>query len=167
MSLSGGRISTLVVRACTFPDGGRMSLRSTTGSGLELVELRGGRFEFFGSAVRHIAFSTAAHGGDTKGAAQINLRAVGSLIAQTWIGTGVGGVATIRDCNIFDLVNAGHLDIDIDEHSNTQGLVGVKSLRTPLLDQTIAKAVSQTDYQRNPAKVAAAEKDSPKAVDDN
>lgn len=120
----GGRISTLMVRSCSFSGGSALSFRHVGGSGLDFVEADGGRVEIVGSALRHITFSAAPTAAAERTPLGIDL--VTSTIAQLWVSDGVTGRLTADNCMLLQVWN-GSADVEgTARNCSFHGLVGVE-----------------------------------------
>jgi hypothetical protein len=166
MVVYGGRISGLGMRKCVIAEGSGVGLRHTTGSGLEMVELRGphGRYDIFGSCLRHTTFSSAY--ASQEAAPVIDVQASGSLLTQLWIGQGVTGEVRVRDCTFVQAWNASDATVWVTESSvygilgrqeitfsdQMDGLVG-EELMTKLVP--FRNQSQRADYRRNPARTQA------------
>lgn len=165
--IQGGRISSLVVRSCTIEAGSRLSFRSTTGSGLELVEIieSPGLIEIVGSALRQINMSAQIGMTPT-----VRVIARGSFLSQVYVGQGLHGSVKVIDSTVIQAWNGSPLDFTVED-STYHGLVGVtvlsgtpapapagkqheelgsvETLGRPAKD--IADRFARMDYRRNPA----------------
>lgn len=178
-AIYGGRVSNLVMRRCEFAKASGVAIRHATGSGLDLVEVRqkSGDFgpshvEIFGSAVRHLTVSTSP--GEL---GSVDLSAVGSMLAQTYVGTGLSGSVKAHASSLLHVWNAsphsdevpgvkflasdcsvhGALDITLDEQSQEIGTgpqVG-SAADVPLPGRPLPERLARMDYRRNPAKFRA------------
>ena len=172
VAIYGGRISTLVMRNCYFDEGGGLSLRHTTGSGLELVEVRDspGRLEIFGSAVRHISVSPRV---GESARARIDVRASQSALAQIWVGPRLTGTFAVTDSRLVHAWNgspANGLEPGVDFYvagdSVYHGLLDVtvkggapigsglqREDGAELWTQGFGDQLHRMDYRRNPAQL--------------
>jgi len=163
----GGRVSSLVMRKCYLDSGSGVAFRHTTGSGLEIVELvdSPGRYEIFGSAIRHVSFSSQVGARDET---TINVKASASALAQIWVAPRLRGAFTVEGSLLiqawngspwhpgggvrFTAVNStvhGLLDVDVDD-SIVAGPPGVNT--TDLGIPGIIEQLQRMDYRRNPAR---------------
>lgn len=165
VTLYGGRISALVIRSCRFEEEAKFSLRHVAGSGLDVVEQRGGSFELFASGLRHLTFTTAVGGTSTR----LTVEASKSSLSQVWIGEGVTGVFRARDCALVHIWN-GSADLAFTaEECRYEGLANVSvddATCKPIIagdaprplsqadpDRDISDRAKNMDYRRNPAVV--------------
>lgn len=109
LTIYGGRISSLVLRANRFSADGLLSFREVAGSGVEIVEQSDGTFEIAGSRLRHITLSARqdAQLGEHAG---IDLVLSGSVVAQVWLSDTVGGTMRADDCTLVQVWNGGTID---------------------------------------------------------
>lgn len=154
----GGRMSALVVRGCDFSDGG-LSLRHTSGSGLELVELTGCQLDMYGSALRQLSFSSRVIGES----ADLRVHGKGSFIGQVWVGQGLDGTIDLTGCTVVQVWNESGVRFTVED-ATVMGLVGVDvgdvlelpshGLSVGELDRdgTLLPRTRQMDYRRNPAR---------------
>lgn len=179
VAVYGGRVSTLVLRNCTFH--GTLALRHVAGSGLDLVEQNGAcSVELRGCALRHFTI-TAADGaaGRDGGETLIDIEIVGCALAQPWFGPHLQGKVRIFDSTILQMWNlspasSGGITVDIDGGSEPQGstrrskLHGLVGVEGEFIDASwvgggrsvsalddfppeVIGAAGAMDYQRNPA----------------
>ncbi|TFV66843.1 hypothetical protein E4P40_24975 [Blastococcus sp. CT_GayMR20] len=159
----GGRVSTLMIRACTFSGDSALSFRHVGGSGLDVVEVAGGRVEIVGSALRHITFSAATVRDAARRGLQIDL--VTSSIAQLWVSEGVVGTLAADNCMLLQVWNGSGETEGRAANCSYHGLVGVVPDAECVLlgpDQAVAAAgdvdadgtvherVRRMDYRRDP-----------------
>jgi hypothetical protein len=159
----GGRISSFVVRSCEAIGDSGIAFRYVAGSGLDVVEDAAGRYELYGSSLRHVTFaldsSASGH--------ELDIVAIGSVLVQMWIGEHVRGRARADDCRLVHLWNDSEIEFTIS-HSSFHGLVNAvvdeaseemgdaTSISTTKLldpDDAFARSVRATDYQRDPSVV--------------
>ena len=119
----GGRISTLMIRSCSFSGGGVLSFRHVGGSGLDFVEAGGGRVEIVGSALRHLTFSAALSDGAERTPLEVDLAT--SSIAQLWVSDGTAGRLTADKCVLLQVWNGSRHVVGTATNSDFHGLVGV------------------------------------------
>lgn len=131
LTIYGGRTSSLVLRSCSFPEGGTISLRETAGSGFDVVEHEHEtRIEILGSRLRHLTFTSSPTIAD--GGKPITITAKSSVLAQVWVGNDLSGSLTAEDCMLLDIWNgSSELDAKVVRSeagaaSRFHGLVGVK-----------------------------------------
>ncbi len=133
----GGRVSSLIVRSCWFAPDGQFSVRNVAGSGFEVVEQPGGRFEFFGSALRHLEFSqvitedspssagSAAQVAKDGGELRVELKA--SSIAQAWFSSGLRGHLLATNCQLLQVWNGSRELTAAATNCTFHGIVGVET----------------------------------------
>jgi hypothetical protein len=157
----GGRVSSFIVRSCTSDDSG-ISLRYVAGSGFEVVEEGTGTYEFFGSSLRHVTFSSATPRDDQT----YTITAEGSVLVQVWINENVRGSFDANDCRLVHVWNDspkvtfsataspfhGLVNVEIDDPKLSMGAVD-SNFTTEQLDNDdeFARSVSATDYRRDPS----------------
>jgi hypothetical protein len=178
----GGRVSSLIVRSCGFTAHGCLSVRNVAGSGFEVVEQSGGRFEFFGSALRHLEFSRVITAADPDSAVpamqgdELQVELTTSSIAQAWFGAGLRGRLLVTDCLLVQLWN-GSPDLAASAGDCTfHGIVGVDMGRdcTPirpgeddvplaevLTDPSVMPRTLRMDYRRDPSAESSAAEETP------
>lgn len=161
----GGRVSTLVVRGCYFDTDGGLSLRHSTGSGIELVEIRDspGRVEIFGSALRHISVSADP---SSVVSATINLKARVSTLAEVYVGKDLDGNVEVVGSTLFHAWNGspgavdfraidclvhGTLDVAVEGGARVGTGPQSESLQDVNPDGSVADRMDRMDYRRNPA----------------
>jgi hypothetical protein len=164
VTVYGGRLSSFVIRSCRFEGTASFSFRHVAGSGLDIVEQRGGRFEIFGSAMRQITITTAIGESSTG----FDFTASWSALMQIWIGDNIRGSFaasygplvqvwngstdfsfTAEECDFFNVVN-----VDVGTKSKPIDKGG----RPFTLDQAdpdgmMAARARNMNYRRNPALV--------------
>lgn len=163
VTIYGGRVSSFVVRHCDFSKGdGGLSFRYANGSGLELVEMRGGDIEVYGCAIRHLTLSKRVIG-ETQ---NVSVKVSGSFVAQLWISQGVTGTLVAEDCKFLQAWNESQVQAIVKE-SSVYGLLGITAIdcdhmsvdaeQPADLDSTgvLRRLTQQMDYRRNPAQEAA------------
>jgi hypothetical protein len=159
----GGRVSALMVRRSVFEENSRFSLRYSTGSGLELVEIEAGAFDIYGSAIRQLTLSRPMSGGT----GSVDITATGSLLAQVWIGHGLKGTFGATNCRVMQAWNESDVRFEVS-NSTTYGLLGVDVRESVELapdavvpadldtSGSLFTTTRQMDYRRNPARENAA-----------
>jgi hypothetical protein len=160
--LYGGRVSSLVLRRTKIEDGSLLGFRDVAGSGLDVVEHGGGRFEFHGSALRHVTFTDDGYD-DTYG--PYTVTSVGSKLVQLWIGDGVEGTWTARDCHLVQVHNGSRLTFSIEPAASGEeptayyqldGVeVAVDSVELRMTEELVESYARAMDYRENPARLAA------------
>jgi hypothetical protein len=163
----GGRVSTLVTRALTYEplrdEPGVLSLRHVAGSGFDVVEQRSaGMVDIYGSALRHVTFSTSEIDASEPLAIEIN----GSAVSQLWIGDRITGIIKLVDCLAVHLWNgSADMDATIDDSTfhgavgfavtNGTALVGTErglSIAEADPDCDVRQRAQAMDYRRDPAR---------------
>ena len=177
VAIYGGRVN-LVVRRCTLGKGSGLAIRHATGSGLDVVELGAsseedpGHIELFGSAVRHL--TVTAKPGEV---GFINLIVTGAVLAQAYIGTGLGGHVKADNSALLQVWNAsphsdastgvefsatdcsvhGALDITVEDSSSMipPGAEVEKAAFLSILgpSEERLERLERMDYRRNPAQL--------------
>jgi len=161
LAIYGGRVSTLIVRACEFRDDdegpAKLALRFMAGSGFDVVEQQDfGDVEIHGSAVRHVTFTVAHRPSPDDASGAMKIAVSGSSIAQVWIGEGVPGRMTIDNCQVAHVWNSSDdLSVDITR-SRFHGLVGCQVSDLEAADGSIAMdganrplSIEQVDSSRS------------------
>lgn len=106
--IQGSRLSALTFRSTTFHDGASVVFARVRGSGLDLAELtvqdQSGdstvsdpAFRFFGSALRHVAFTGQV---DPRRA---TIEVDSCSVAQWWVGSGISGRMSISNSSVGQL----------------------------------------------------------------
>ena len=145
LSIYGGRISALTVRNLKFDRPAGMLLASVAGSGIDVVEQRGGELRIVSSAIRHLTISPpledlsaslvpqpAAEGVDDDADA-LKLSIVDTALVQTWITSGLKGVVELGNCAVVQFWNDSPDVRVVAEGCLYYDLVGVGAERsTPL-----------------------------------
>ncbi len=182
----GGRVSSLIVRSCRFTSDGWFSVRNVAGSGFEVVEQPGGRFEFFGSALRHLEFSraisTAGPAGvgpgstATQGGGGLRVELKTSSIAQAWFGAGLRGRLLANDCLLVQLWNGSPELAASATDCTFHGIVGIDmdsdctpirpgeddiSLAEVIADPSVVPRTLRMDYRRDPSMESSAAEEAP------
>ena len=174
----GGRVSSLIVRSCRFTLDGRFSVRNVAGSGFEVVEQSNGRFEFFGSALRHLEFSraltvdsptvasldSAATAAQDDGELRVELET--SSIVQAWFGAGLRGHLVATVCLLIQLWNGSPELAASSSNCTFHGIVGLDMgddctpirpgeddipLAELLTDKSVMPRTLRMDYRRDPS----------------
>ncbi|MDQ1710823.1 MAG: hypothetical protein QOE45_273 [Frankiaceae bacterium] len=125
MAIFGGRLSSFVMRRCTVEPGSMVSFRHVAGSGLDVVEQTAGCYEIFGSALRHVSFTTTRKPGDED---QVDIRADKSVLAQVWFGDPVRGSFTASDCRLVQVWNGSPYLVATAASSPVTGCVDVRDI---------------------------------------
>ncbi|MCV7126964.1 nSTAND1 domain-containing NTPase [Mycolicibacterium vanbaalenii] len=116
LTMYGGFLSSLKVRACKFPDGGTLSLRHVAGTSVEFAELTEARVEVFAAALRGLTvtlpISKLKDGITVDGATAeaptsdaFHLELTESRIINAWFGPGLQGSAVFTSCRVWQLFN--------------------------------------------------------------
>lgn len=116
LTMYGGFLSSLKVRACKFPDGGTLSLRHVAGTSVEFAELTEARVEVFAAALRGLTVTlpiskltdaTEADAATTGKSANdaFRLELTESRIINAWFGPGLEGSAVFTSCRVWQLFN--------------------------------------------------------------
>lgn len=116
LTMYGGFLSSLKVRACKFPDGGTLSLRHVAGTSVEFAELTEARVEVFAAALRGLTVTlpiskltdatvtdAATTGKSADDAFRLDLTE--SRIINAWFGPGLEGSAVFTSCRVWQLFN--------------------------------------------------------------
>lgn len=157
----GGRISSFMVRACTYGSGGGFSFRRVAGSGCDLVDQAAGILEFFSCALRHITVTTPRWVDEE----DFTITANGSMLADVWIGENLSGTFEVDNCTLIHMWNSSPELKASATNSRLLGLVNVHSDQTcgfatgsddtvwiegTALALEIADVTRLMDYQRRP-----------------
>ncbi len=173
LTIHGGRISSLVLRGCIFGEGSFISFRSTTGTGLEMVELTDslGQIEIVGSALRHVNLSAV-----DRGVSRVQLSVRECFLSQVYVGRGIQGSIDVARSSLIQAWNGSSAAFSVTD-STIHGLVGVtvencepapsgvQSLPTPEVHtratsaEQIADRLARMDYRRDPTASTAASGD--------
>jgi GTPase SAR1 family protein len=112
LTFYGGRLSSLMVRACRFDRGGTLALRHVAGSALDITEVHGGRYEIFDCAIRGLSITRPVEDelpGVESSDHVVELQVDWSQLAEVWIGEGIPGSGLVKDSLLLQLVNVGEL----------------------------------------------------------
>jgi hypothetical protein len=141
LAFVGGRISSLKIRACRFVDGGRMAIRQTAGTSIELADQLRAFIDVEGAAIRGLTITRPLNpddprwadqlapggSGDDEDRFEINFRY--SRAINVWFGQGLKGFADFDDCFVVQVVNAAERDsfaVTTTNTSNAYGMVNVE-----------------------------------------
>ncbi len=156
LTFYGGRISTLAVRNLRCKDEAWLSLRHTTGSGLDIVEQQNdARIEVSGSALRHVGITSDPYDDDPGGPVEIDVN--GSAMYQVWIGDDMKGSLDATNSKLIHVFNASTdftatLRSDVSRY---HGLVGVmlghedSGVPDPYVPLEPLKAIGEVDRDRS------------------
>jgi hypothetical protein len=114
LTFYGGRLSSLMVRACRFDHEGTLALRYVAGSALDVTEVHGGRYEIFDCAIRGLSITRPVEDELSSGQTSekvVELQVDWSQLAEVWIGEGIPGNGVIKNSLVLQLVNVGELFI--------------------------------------------------------
>lgn len=144
VAVYGGRISSLVVRKCYLEEASGLTLRHTTGSGLEIVEIEDspGRFEIYGSAIRHVTLSAVV---GARKEATVEVRAGQSALAQIWVGPRLRGSFTVTGSRLVHAWNGSPPNDDVDSGVR---FIAVNCLVHGLLDVEVDSCTGMGDGQQ-------------------
>lgn len=172
LTMYGGRLSSLMIRRCTFADGGALALRHVAGSALDIVEQEGGgKIEITQSAIRGLTvtrpidreYDRAASG--TEDALQIVVD--DCIVTNVWFGHGLTGEAKFTHSKIWQACNTSdrrHFEVSVGEESFYYGLVNVappgegsQEMRgyhqSEIVDlDNVVRGVRNMDYRRVPGR---------------
>lgn len=174
LSMFGGRISSLKVRACTFQAGGRLALRHVAGTSIEFADQMQARVDIQGAAIRGLTITRPIDPDDEKWADQLieqpdprfELNFNHSKIINAWFGVGLSGTATFDDCLMLQVFNAADRDAFkvVTKESSPYGVVNVepfepddpKNVKPPTAESLgdlrtlVREASSAIDYRERP-----------------
>lgn len=108
LSMFGGRVSSLKVRACDFGADGRMALRYVAGTSVEFADQVHARLDVHGTAIRGLTITRPvdAERPAPSDAGRFDITFTDSRIINLWFGVGLSGRATIADCRVWHVFNA-------------------------------------------------------------
>jgi hypothetical protein len=125
MAIIGGRVSSFMLRRCLVAPESSVSFRHVSGSGLDVVEQPNGAYEFYGSALRHVSFTSRNSPRDDD---RLDVVAVGSVLAQLWVGSPLRGTLKASNCSLVQIWNGSSSLCATAEDSAVMGCVGVDDL---------------------------------------
>ncbi|MCV7097491.1 nSTAND1 domain-containing NTPase [Mycobacterium kubicae] len=113
LTMFGGRLSSLKLRSCVFPQNGKLSLRHVAGTSVELAEQSEARLEVFAAALRGLTITIpigmltdpTAGVETTRPDNWFEVSVRDSRIINTWIGPGINGAAEFYNCRVWQLFN--------------------------------------------------------------
>lgn len=112
----GGRLSSLMVSACTFEKGGELALCYMAGSSLDFAEQQSGRVSLYFSTVRGLAVTGPVEPGRRDAEASFTLEAYECVLAGTFFGEGLSGSVQLRESKILGISNAStSLVVELDD----------------------------------------------------
>ena len=114
LSMYGGRLSSLMIKKCTFLDadqenGGQLALRFIAGSSLDIVETADCRIDILGSSIRGLTITRPISEAKKP---QISITAEECHLANTWFGEGLRGTAVLKACLVDQLFNLSGVSAD-------------------------------------------------------
>lgn len=128
MTMYGGRLSSLMIRNCSFHDG-MLALCHIAGSSLNVVEQATGAFLITYSTIRGLTVTRRV--GDASPPQQpLAIEVSNCVLADTWFGEDLVGQATFRNTRLWHLMNTSStqdLRILVDDCSY-HGLVNVSDV---------------------------------------
>lgn len=149
----GGRLSSLVLRGVVFDEPtATFAFRYVAGSGLDIVEhATEGRFEMYGSAIRHL---TATPNRSAAPPAPLAIIIDGSALAQTWLSKDLVGTVAITDSSVMDLWNSSEQVVATITNSRYIGVFNAEISESAELDPSEEAVVARgraMDYVRDPS----------------
>lgn len=105
LAMYGGRLSSLMIRACSFVEDGQLALRFVAGSTLDIVESRGCDVEIAHSSVRGLSITRPVGSPDAEGDHQVTVNVRSTYFTNAWIGHGLTGAATFDNCIVCQLLS--------------------------------------------------------------
>lgn len=129
LTMYGGRLSSLMIRACTFESGSRLSFRFIAGSSLDIVETSTCNLDMVSAAVRGLTITAAP---DASSETEIDVAIHDTLINNCWFGDNLKGSARFDDCQVLQLLSLSKAEafkVTI-ERSVTDGVRNAKVLET-------------------------------------
>lgn len=112
LSMFGGRVSSLKVRACEFGKDGWLSLRGVAGTSVEFNDQLAARVEIDGSAIRGLTITRPVDAEPDRKRWQegddhpFDIRITDSRIVNVWFGIGLRGAASFDAGPVWQLFNA-------------------------------------------------------------
>lgn len=145
LTMYGGFLSSLKVRACSFPDGGTLSLRHVAGTSVEFAELTEANVQVFAAALRGLTVTlpiselrgsakddedsaVEAPRGDAEQIveAPFHLDLRDSRIINAWFGPGIAGDAEFTNCLVWQVFNgSGKFNVTLP-NSPLMGAVNIQ-----------------------------------------
>ena len=121
LSMYGGRLSSLTIRACDFREGS-VTFAHIAGSSLDFVEQDSADVTLSWCAVLGFSLSNRLDQVARKDAIRVHMTEC--VLANTWLGPDLSGTVTFDDCVLFSLTNvsAPH-DLKVDVINSTYGEV--------------------------------------------
>ena len=176
LAMYGGRLSSLMIRACSFVESGQLALRFIAGSTLDIVESRGCDVEIAHSSVRGLSITRPVGSPDVGRSHQVTVNVRNTYFTNAWIGHGLNGSATFDNCIICQLLSLSdpeEFSVRLINDSLGVGVVGevellggslinenpsrwLETQREPDLNQKDGKErliekMLQVDYRSDPA----------------
>lgn len=117
LTMLGGRLSSLMIRACDFT-GGSATFAHIAGSSLDIVEQDSAAVTLSWSTVLGLSVSNSVgpKGCDPSNPPKVTITATECVLANTWLGPDLAGVVAFDDCVLFSLTNVSdleHLDVKV------------------------------------------------------
>ena len=122
----GGRLSSLMVKDCTFvPEGGSdgsITLAFMAGSSLDFVEQGAGCVRLFYTTVRGLSVTNKVDASRRMPGETFQLLAYECVLASTFFGEGIDGTATIWSSAVLGISNASAgLDVRVEDSQQSGG----------------------------------------------
>ena len=127
LAMYGGRLSSLMIRACQFEDSGKLALRYIAGAALDIVETPNCELDIDVSAIRGLTITRLI---DADNPASVSVKVVNSKIANCWFGNNLEGKAVFDNCQVLQLISLSELatfEVSIENCENG----GVVNARNP------------------------------------
>ena len=133
LSMFGGRVSSLKVRACDFGSTGRLSLHRVAGTSVEFADQLEARLDIDGAAIRGLTVTRpidAEPDNSRRGGAEqdpFDIAITDSRIVNLWFGIGLRGHASIegRIWQLFNAADREKFEVSVSDDSVVHGLVNV------------------------------------------
>lgn len=127
LAMYGGRLSSLMIRACQFEDYGKLALRYIAGAALDIVETPNCDLDIDVSAIRGLTITRLI---DADNPASVAVKVVNSKIANCWFGNNLKGQAVFDNCQVLQLISLSDsaiFEVSIENCENG----GVVNARNP------------------------------------
>lgn len=121
----GGRLSSLMVRDCTFAGRGQLALCYMAGSSLDFVEQNGGDIILYSTTVRGVAVTGELPSEHERPNERFELRAYDCVLADVFFGARIEGTATILESKVLGISSASERLVVFVNHSVVAGATNV------------------------------------------
>ncbi|MBQ0944023.1 pentapeptide repeat-containing protein [Ideonella sp. 4Y16] len=157
LSMFGGRLSSLMVRACHFVDGGTLALRFIAGSSLDVVEASDCAIDIVQSAIRGLTVTKAV---DSPATPKVSVSLNDCVVANCWFGANLQGRSEFQNCQVYQLCTLSDprlFDIDLCDSLRvgvTNDFIGTLArLPMPPEPDEVLKKLKAMDFRTYPARL--------------